>query len=263
MKCRMRSAPKKPPVFMARNNWRSTAMKSFERWRVCSSRRGNKLSGSRPTSSANRQKSRRIRKWATPGYLRRTCAGCPPVWKTARRFLGDAFDRLARFEFVRVKKYRPQRFQSFCGEQVIQRQGDRAGGQVGVIGADDDGVDIRNDQQRRVFEGFAVAQELFVGLVQVEVAVILALVFPAEIAQLGHICPALSAAAFGCAHLEGKACAGWVIFNRRWMPDQVAKIEEMFLHGLLFSGSGTFPLADKILRSKGHWEIPIGLVVLD
>ena len=52
------------------------------------------------------------------------------------------FDRLAWFEFIRVEEDRLERFESFGGEQVIQRQGDRARGKVGVIGADDDGVDV-------------------------------------------------------------------------------------------------------------------------
>ncbi len=65
LKCNILSAPKYPPVFMARNNWRNTSAKSFELRRVCWSKRGKSFSGKSPISSANKQNNKRMRKCAT------------------------------------------------------------------------------------------------------------------------------------------------------------------------------------------------------
>jgi len=47
-----------------------------------------------------------------------------------------------RLEFFGMEENRFECFESLGGQQVVESQGDRARGQVGVIRADDDFVDV-------------------------------------------------------------------------------------------------------------------------
>ena len=106
---------------------------------------------------------------------------------------------------------------------------------VGPVGADDDAVHVRGDEQGRVFEGAGVAQELVVGLFEVVAA---GLVFPAEAAAFPDIGPAAAAGGFLDAFFEGVGGAGGVAL-RGGDAEEGAEVDEVRLRaGGLVAGVG-------------------------
>ena len=72
------------------------------------------------------------------------------------------------------------------------------------VGADDVAVEVADDQQGRVEQGLAVAEELFIGVVE---ALFLALVFPAEevlLPDIGEAALGVVGAGRGAVFLEGE-----------------------------------------------------------
>ena len=65
---------------------------------------------------------------------------------------------ILRLELFGVEEDRLEGLQALRVEQVIEGEGNCPRGEVGVIRADDDVVDIRNDQQRRVLQRIAITQ---------------------------------------------------------------------------------------------------------
>ena len=110
----------------------------------------NRSSGSRPTSSANRQKSSRIRKCAascgSAPYRRRSSAS-RANWLAASSV---TWRGSARGASVRVGENRAQHAPAVGGQQVVQRQPMDAFDGVGEVGVDDDALHVADDQQGRV-----------------------------------------------------------------------------------------------------------------
>ena len=74
LKCRMLSRPNSPPLAMASKSWPRKRPNFAGSPPAFSTMRVKIMSGSRPMSSANRQKTTRSRKWAT-------CAESRPRWR--------------------------------------------------------------------------------------------------------------------------------------------------------------------------------------
>ena len=148
--------------------------------------------GSSPISSAKRQKSSRIRKWAA--LLRVGSGGSQQVGQTPE-LSGGGFGDLGRglgdAELVGVEEDGVQLRTAGGSEQFGQGQGDGLVGCVDELRMDDDLVEIADDEEGRVLQVFAVVEDLAVGGVEVGV---FALVFPGEVALLPDVGPTLLAA---------------------------------------------------------------------
>lgn len=122
----------------------------------------------------------------------------------AAGLLGDGFTGNAGSEFVRRVKYGVEDFEA--ARLVERRQGDVVGpgGRVVEVGVDADDVHVAHDQQRRVVEVGAVFEQLVISGVEVFVP---AFVFPAKEVLFPNVGPAVAAAVFGRAFLEGERVA--------------------------------------------------------
>ncbi len=118
---------------------------------------------------------------------------------------------------------------------------------AGEVGVDFEAVEVADDQQRRVFEVFAVLEELLVGGGEVFV---LAFVFPAEVAAHPDVGPALAAVGFLDAALERVPRAFGVGGGRLGLAEQVAEVEEVLLAGAALGELRRLPLLDEFVR--GH-----------
>ncbi len=163
--------------------------------------------GSSPVSSAKKQKISRLRKramrrflrWATltsarvrasaSSALSRLCSERATSAKFLRQRLGDLVGRALRLEVIGILEGGAQQ------PQVLRAVNLVVGELVGFldraveVGADDVAVEIADDQQGRIEQDFAVAQQLLVGIVEV---LLLALVFPAKAVLLPHVGKAAS-----------------------------------------------------------------------
>ena len=52
-------------------------------------------------------------------------------------------------------------------EEVVQGEGEDAGGEVFKLGVDFEADEVADDEERRVFQGFVVLIELLIGLLEV------------------------------------------------------------------------------------------------
>ncbi len=95
------SKPTRPPSAIAPNSAEAMPSKASGRRRACSSIRVNMSSGSRPTSSANMQKTSRFTKWAT-------ARGSWPAARSARASSAKA----AAARSVSIRRVRPGRRRS-------------------------------------------------------------------------------------------------------------------------------------------------------
>lgn len=194
-------------------------------------------------SSAKRQKSVWTRKWATAwgSWPRAEAAG--ELAELLGRLLGDALDRRARPERHRVGPH-PAQGVDAAGIRERREVDDVLGlGGVGEVGADDDPVEIGDDQQRRVFEVVLVPQELVVGLVEVLVR---PLVLPGEVTAIPDVGPPLAAGRFGGALLEGVGRAVLVDLGRRRHIQDAAELEEVLLRGGALGAGDAGPVANEI-----------------
>jgi hypothetical protein len=118
-------------------------------------------------------------------------------------------------------------------------------------------VEIAHDQQRLVFEVFAVEQKLTVGGREVFV---LALVFPAEVAAHPNVGPTLAAARLAHAALERVPGAFRVGGGGLGLGEQIAEVEKMLLAGAAFGEIDQPPFGDEILGC--HARVPASWVCL-
>ena len=203
----------------------------------------NSLSGSRPTSSANMQKTRRLTKCAT------VSGGVAAVAQA----LGEGGERSAAsavsasrvfFGFSRSGSTKAARSRSrFAAvEEVVEHERVGLLHGVGPVGADHDAVHVGDDQQRRVLQRDRVVQQLGVGGVEV---LVLALVLPGEGALAPDVGPALAAAGLGGALLEGEPVAGRVGGDRVGAVEEAAEVVEVGLRGRALLELDGAPLGDE------------------
>ena len=100
---------------------------------------------------------------------------------------------------------------------------------AGEGGVDDDVFAVADDEQRRVFELQGVIGELLECGVEVAAGF---LVFPAEVATLPDVGPAVAAARFAGAAFEAVILGVTRFFN----AEQIAKVTEMLLRPGPFGG---------------------------
>ena len=200
-------------------------------------------------SSPNMQNMSFIRKWAARERL-------DPLLPQAVGQLGESLGRLDRD--LLAGDARPQGLG--IGEQLaedveIGRIGQPGQveavdllGRAGEVGVDLEAVHVADDQQRRVIQVLAVEQQLGVGVLQV---LVLALVFPAEVAAHPHVGPALAAVGLLHAVLEGVPGAVRVGLGRLGLAEQFAQVEKMLLAGAPLGEVDALPLGDELLRGHG------------
>jgi hypothetical protein len=70
----------------------------------------------------------------------------------------------------------------------------------------------------------------------------LALVFPREKASLPYICPTVAARVLVSTCLEKIILTGWVTGDGRWVANQIANVDEMFLGAASLLNVGPAPL---------------------
>ncbi len=113
---------------------------------------------------------------------------------------GDGFGRLARAERIGFGENAAERVEIGRFGEVGEAESVDVLGSAGEVGVDFEAVEVTDNQQRRVFEVFAVLEELAVGGGEVFV---FAFVFPAEVAAEPDVGPTLAAFGFVDAALEG------------------------------------------------------------
>ncbi len=209
-----RSQPKKPPLLISAKRVPSWALKASGLERVASISLAKRLLGSRPMSSAKRQKRRRIRKWAARSepspHLRSA---------SARRANSRAASWVTSSVVWRARKrsgsvHSQRRLLQLAGvEQLVEGEAVDLLDGAGEVGVDLDRLDVGDDEQRRVFQRLAVLEELLVGAVEVGV---LALVLPGERAALPHIGPALPAALLGQRPSRRRSSRRWGRRRSAW-----------------------------------------------
>ena len=94
------------------------------------------------------------------------------------------------------------------------------------VRVDFEAVQIGDNQQRRIFQVFAVELKL---LVRFEQVAALAFVLPSEVALVPDVGPALAAAGFVDAALEGVPGAIRIGLGRFRLTQQLAKVKKMLL----------------------------------
>ena len=140
---------------------------------------------------------------------------------------------------------------------MLQVESVYAFGRAREVGVDLEAVEIAHDQQRRVFEVFAIEQKLPVGSGQVFV---LAFVFPAEVAAHPHVGPTLAAARLAHAALERVPGAFRVGGGGLGLREQIAEIEKMLLAGAAFGQVDQPPLGDEILGCHARVSGVLGVL---
>jgi hypothetical protein len=108
-------------------------------------------------------------------------------------------------------------------------------------------VEVGDDQERRVFEVFAVLEELDVGVTEV---LALLLVFPGEVAAFLDVGEAIAAGGLGSAFLEGVVLAGGVGVGDG-VVEEGAEVDEVFLGGGAFGLGGGRPLGGEFGEGEG------------
>ena len=208
--------------------------------------RVNSLLGSRPTSSANMQKTSRLTKCAT------ACGS----WPRSRSDCASVANLCAARSVISCR-VSPGRSRSGVGQrplelvaggrvpQVFQDELVGLADAVGPVGADAEAVQVADDQQRWVLQRQRVLPQLPEGGVQVGVR---AFVLPAEVAALPHVGPAVAARVLLRAALEAIALAGGVGFDRRRLVEHAAQVVEVRLRRLAFLQLGRRPLGDELVR---------------
>ena len=85
---------------------------------------------------------------------------------------------------------------------------------------------VAHDEKRRIFKGHGILLELHIGGLQV---LMLALIFPTEMATLPDIRPPVAAGQLGCAALEAIPFPFGISLRRRRLAQQPAQVNEMLL----------------------------------
>lgn len=118
---------------------------------------------------------------------------------------------------------------------------------AGEVGADDDPLDVADDQQRRVLEVLAVVEQLAVGGVQVGAT---SLVLPSKEPPTPHIGEAGGAVELGDALLEAVPIVRGVGLGGREDTEHRAEVIEVRLRDLALATSVRPPLRDELV--SGH-----------
>ncbi len=158
---------------------------------------------------------------------------------------------LGGFERGRVVEDGAQRGQPGGGQQVVIRQGDGTVDGIEKVGMDDDGLEVADDQQGRVFQGFTVLQELLVGPVEVGV---LALVFQGKVAPIPDIGKALAAIGLAGVGLKAEELAFGVQLGGGGVAGQLAQVQKVLLVAGALVDLRAAPFGDEILGGEGHGE---------
>lgn len=129
-------------------------------------------------------------------------------------------------------------------DELLDADGARFVRVAGEGGVDDDAFAVADDEQRRVFKLQGVVGELLEGGAQVAAGF---LVFPAEMAALPDVGPAVARAGFLGAALET------VVVRIAWLGDaeQVAEVVEMCLCPGAFGELVVFPEGDEMFGRHG------------
>ena len=122
---------------------------------------------------------------------------------------------------------------------------------AGKIRVDLDEVGVADDEERRIFQRGAVAEDLVVGFGQIRVA---AFVFEREKPALPDIRPPVAAPVLFRPALETKRAARRVGLRRLRMPRQLAEIEEMLLVGRPLGERNPRPFFDEVGWRNGHGD---------
>ena len=146
-------------------------------------------------------------------------------------FLGDGDAGFAGPQFFGIEENGAEDFEAARLAEAVERDFVRDGYGFGEIGADDDAVQVADDEDWRAGEGIAVEEELIIGVVQI---LVLALVFPAEEILFPDIGEAIAAAVLLRALFKAEGFARGVGLGGRGMPEHPAHVEEMLLRGGAF-----------------------------
>jgi len=142
------------------------------------------------------------------------------------------------------------------GRQVVERDGVELGAEVGEVGPDLDRVEVGDDEERRVAQVLAVAEQLEVGGLEV---LALALVLPAEEVLLPDVREPVAAGGLGDGLLEGVGLAGRIRLVGRRLAEHPAQVDEVFLGGGLLLRRVVAPLLGELARRQGrlgHGPLP-------
>lgn len=132
-------------------------------------------------------------------------------------------------------------------EQVIEPHVVNQLDGVGEVGMESDGRHVRDDEERRVFEGDGVVEELGAGLMEVA---FLAFVFPAETDAFPHVGRAFAAKGFRDGHFKAIERAGGIGLDVGGFVEEAAEIDDVLLGGGTFVEGGGSPFGDEFLG--GH-----------
>ena len=180
-----------------------------------------------------------------------------------RQLFGDLRRGVLRLEIVGIVEQRAQHPPVFRLVDLGVGEFVRLLNRAVEIRADDVAVEIADDQQRRIQQRFAVAQQLPVGLIEI---LFLALVFPGETTLAPHVgkAPFLigrlrtgvvnddQLKVFDHALLKTKpVVAGGIGFDGRFLAEESAKVVEMLLIGGGFLALVFRPLFLEF--GWGHW----------
>jgi hypothetical protein len=132
--------------------------------------------------------------------------------------------------------------------QVLQGEDMDIRHRAGEGGVDDDGLDVRDDQERRVLQGRGVDLKLLEGDLEI---LALALVLPAVAAAPPDVRPALPSPGLGGALLEAVPGTDRVRLRRCWLIQQPAEVDEVLLRGGALLEGRVPPLGDKLVWGHG------------
>jgi hypothetical protein len=186
------------------------------------------------------------------GIVRRDAALAHAVGDLADDFSGlggDGFGGLARAEGIRIGEDSAELVEVFGLGQLGERELVDLFGGARDVGVNLEAVEVANDEQRRVFEVFAVLEELLVGSGEV---FLLAFVFPAEVAAEPDVGPAGAAFGFIDAALECVPSALGVGGGRFGLAEEVAEVEEMLLAGAALGELSGLSFLDE--RVGSQWK---------
>ena len=213
------SKPTRPPDAIARKSSPASSPNRAGAGSACRSIRVNMWSGSRPTSSANMQKTRRLTKWAT------ACRVVPPLSQRLgdgrerrRDALGERLPGLPWPQTFRVARERPlQPVARRRIGQIVELELVGPADAVRPVGADPEPHHVGHDQQRRVLQRQRVLPELVERRVEVGAP---PLVFPGEVVALPDVGPAVAAGVPARSSLEAvrltrRVGVGWRRFAQR------------------------------------------------
>jgi hypothetical protein len=153
----------------------------------------------------------------------------------------------ARLQAIGGMEHRVEDLPRFEIGQLLDVEAIDALHRIGEVGMHLDRLQVRHHQQRRILQRVGVHLQLLVRLRQ---AALRALGFPAEMAALPDIGPALAAAGLAGAVFVGEPGVFRVGLARRRVPDQPAQVLEERLR-IAALVAAAFPLRDEFVRGHG------------